>query len=95
VRDETPTPRESTASERARVFRAVALDLARRLDRMADDAVAAGKPRPAVRLLAGRAIAMADDFETWLTGTASLEHRAKDMARWRDVQAEAREMGVR
>lgn len=91
---DAPTPRESTAAERARVFSALARDLARQADRVADDAMHAGRPEPRARLLAGRALAMAEAFDAWTRGTATLEHRAEDMARWRDLLAAARELGV-
>lgn len=91
---DAPTPRESTAAERARVFGALARDMARQLDRVADEAMRRGRPEPRARLLAGRALALAEAFDAWTRGTATLEHRAEDMARWRDLLAAARELGV-
>lgn len=90
---ERPTPRETGSTDRGLMLASMARELAVRLIAAADRAeFSAGMSQ---RRLARRSRALAERFDAWVRGEATIEQRVDDLATWTDVRAEAREAGVR
>jgi hypothetical protein len=93
---ERPTPRETGAHERAKIFRGLAVDMAERLDRMAYAAAQIGttdiQRGVDARRLAAKARVLGDCFAAWERGEATYEQRIEDHATWLILQADVRQL---
>lgn len=86
------TARETGATDRGLVMAHLAREHAIALvDAAARAAFADGLD---MRRLARQSRSMAERFDAWTRGEATIEHRVEDLAAWRDVLAASRELGV-
>lgn len=99
--DDVPTPRHSSAFQRAGAFRELARDLAERLEREAlkhEKVLGATfdlKKAQKLRALARKSWGLVDSFSAWFRpGAVDYNQRLDDIAAYQQLVSDAKDLGV-